>query len=58
MNIDLIAVSTGIPDGDLAIAQVQITHDFCKRNNVSSCWSNIAPATPVTPTLPNGSGYK
>jgi hypothetical protein len=36
----------------------QATHDFCKRNNISSCWSDIAPAAPVTPTLPSGPGYK
>ena len=34
------------------------THDFCKRNPVRSCWSDIAPATPVTPTLPSGPSYK
>lgn len=36
----------------------QATHDLCKRNNFSSCRSDIAPATPVTPTLPSGPGYQ
>lgn len=36
----------------------QQTHDFCKRNNLSSCWSDIAPTKLIAPTLPSGPGYK
>lgn len=36
----------------------QTMHDFCEHNDVSSCWSDIAPAVPVTPTLPNRKNYK
>lgn len=35
----------------------QVAHDFCKRNDVSSCWSHIAPIVLIVPILPSGPGY-
>lgn len=36
----------------------QTMHDFCKRNNVSSCWSATKPKKPRTPAIPSWPGYK
>lgn len=36
----------------------QAPHDFCKRNNFSSCWSDIPPTKPIAPTLPSATAHK